>query len=229
MQIIAQAPDLIETAQQQLPEASGLLDLPEHRFDHLLAQPVAISPAGPPQLRGHGAHQGHLRQPATPGCIRPAVTRPAWSEGGGDPPLLQRGQVRLAGKAGVARDLPRLVSEMGPHVVDERYQGALVGGAGHEPMRHDDLVRGIDRDLAVGALHEPVARGQDAAVGIREVPLRPVRWAAVLARKVRPCQRIPDELTFSFVPSTATWANCTRPAARHRRSTYTNRPDNAAR
>ena len=30
-------PDLIKAPQQELPEASGLLDLAEHRLDHLLS------------------------------------------------------------------------------------------------------------------------------------------------------------------------------------------------
>ena len=85
------APDLVGAAQQKLSEASGLLDLPEHRFDHLLPEPVATPPTGPLQMRGHGAHQRHLRQPATPGRIRLAMTRPTWNEIGGDPPRLQRG------------------------------------------------------------------------------------------------------------------------------------------
>ena len=36
-----------EAAPQELGEAACLLDLPEHRFDHLLAQPVALVPAAP--------------------------------------------------------------------------------------------------------------------------------------------------------------------------------------
>jgi len=82
---------------------------------------------------------------------------------------------------------------MGTHVVDKRHKGAVVGGVGHEPMRHDDLVRGINRDLAVVALHEPVARGQDAAVWIREVPLSRSGGPPSSPRNGRPCQRIPDE------------------------------------
>ena len=39
------ASDLIETSQQELPEASGLLDLTKYRFDHLLAQSIAAAPA----------------------------------------------------------------------------------------------------------------------------------------------------------------------------------------
>ena len=48
-------------------------------------------------------------------------------------------------------------------------------------MRDDDLMGRVDRDLAVVALHEPVAGRQDAAVRVGEVALRPVGRAAVLA------------------------------------------------
>ena len=38
-----------------------------------------------------------------------------------------------------------------------------------------------------------------------------------------------EALAFTFVRSTATWANCTKPAARHRRRACTNRSDKATR
>src|SRR5258708_12085465 len=37
--------DLVEAAQEELAEASGMLDLAEHRFDDLLSQAVAAAPA----------------------------------------------------------------------------------------------------------------------------------------------------------------------------------------
>ena len=48
------ASDLVEAPRQELPEASGLLDLSEHRLDDLLAQPVAATPAGALELPCHG-------------------------------------------------------------------------------------------------------------------------------------------------------------------------------
>ena len=79
--------------------------------------------------------------------------------------LHHRGQVRLGGKARVARDLPRLATEMGRNVVNKRHEGTVVGGGGHQAMRHDHLMRCIDRDPTVVALHEPIARGQEALSG----------------------------------------------------------------
>jgi hypothetical protein len=39
------SPDLFEASQEELPEASGVLDLPEDRLHHLLSQAIAASAA----------------------------------------------------------------------------------------------------------------------------------------------------------------------------------------
>src|SRR5918997_5799762 len=67
--------DLIKASQQELPEASGVLDLPEHGLDHLLPEPVAASAAGPLQPLSHGAHQRHLGQLTATRRMRLAMTR----------------------------------------------------------------------------------------------------------------------------------------------------------
>lgn len=74
---------------------------------------------------------------------------PARSQIGHDPALLQRGQVRLVGKAGIARDLTRLTAEMSADIIDERHEGAGVRGVRHESVRHDDLMSRVDGDLAL--------------------------------------------------------------------------------
>ena len=71
-----------------------------------------------------------------------------------------------------ARDLARLAPQVGLDIVEEPRQPAVVSSRGHEPVRHDHLMAGTDRDLAVVALHEAIAGGQDPAVRIREVPPR---------------------------------------------------------
>src|SRR5579864_1414760 len=46
--------DLVEAAQEELAEASGVFDLAEHRFDDLLSQAVAAAPTGAPEFCRHG-------------------------------------------------------------------------------------------------------------------------------------------------------------------------------
>ena len=108
------------------------------------------------------------------------MTRSARREVALDPAHLQGRKVPLAGKAGVTGDLARLAPEMGVDAVHERHQGAVVGGVGDEPVSHNHLVRGVDRDLSVVALNEPIVGGQDAAVWIGEVALCAVGWSAIL-------------------------------------------------
>src|SRR5829696_429960 len=93
------SPDLIKASQQELPEASGLLDLPEHGLHHLLAQPVTAFPASPLEGLSHGAHQRLLGQLATSRSMRLAMTCPPRRQVALDPALLQLSEVRLRGKA----------------------------------------------------------------------------------------------------------------------------------
>src|ERR1700756_2621001 len=51
---------LVEAPQQELPEASGMFDLPEHRLNDLFAQPVAAAAGGPLWLC---CHRGPVRPP----------------------------------------------------------------------------------------------------------------------------------------------------------------------
>lgn len=104
--------DLIEPSHQELSEAPGLLDLPEHRLDHLLPETVPTAAPSPLQSGGHRAHQRHLGRPPAAGCVRLAMTRPARSKVARDAPLLECGEVRLVGKAGIAGDFPRLAPEL---------------------------------------------------------------------------------------------------------------------
>jgi len=48
------ASDLVETTQQKLSEASGVLDLTTDGLDDLFAQAIAAAPAAPFELGGHG-------------------------------------------------------------------------------------------------------------------------------------------------------------------------------
>jgi len=61
---------LFDAPQHELAEPSGLLDLSEHRLDHLLAQPIAAAIAGAPELGAHpGDQRAGLRPPLCGGGL----------------------------------------------------------------------------------------------------------------------------------------------------------------
>src|SRR5579863_9964346 len=95
------ASDLVEAPQQELPEASGMFDLPEHRLDDLFAQPIAAAATGPLKLDRHGG----LARPARPlsrtGRILCAMAGAAWSQIRGDTAAAQIGEVGLVAVAGI--------------------------------------------------------------------------------------------------------------------------------
>ena len=52
------AGDIVDSAQQELAESSGLLDLTEHRLDYLFSQPVATTVPTQAKLLPHGIDVG---------------------------------------------------------------------------------------------------------------------------------------------------------------------------
>src|SRR5260370_5811562 len=68
--------DLVEAAQEELAEASGMLDLAEHRFDDLLSQAVAAAPARALEFCRHGGLARAFGALSRPGGLRLAVARP---------------------------------------------------------------------------------------------------------------------------------------------------------
>lgn len=100
---------------------------------------------------------------------------------------------RPESQAGVAPEEARPPAPPGATQVGDPvhkwHERAVIGRVGHELVRDDHLMRGIDRDLAVVALHEAITRGLDPAVRISEVAMRsvgrttirPAQWAALPA------------------------------------------------
>src|SRR5258707_4916622 len=85
-------PHFLDASQQELPEASGLLDLSEHRLDDLLSEPVSTSPSCPLELVAHGLGE-------RPGDLAFAVGRmfgPSGCEVRGDAALSQGLEIGLA-------------------------------------------------------------------------------------------------------------------------------------
>jgi hypothetical protein len=71
--------------------------------------------------------------------------------------------------------------EMSADCVYKRHEGAAIGRVGHEAVRDDHLMGCVDRDLTVVALHKAIKRGQDPAVRVDEVALRPVGRPPILS------------------------------------------------
>src|SRR5246127_5288549 len=76
--------DLVQPAQQELPEPACLLDLPKHRLDRLLAQPIrAVIALAGNLLRRVASRLPSLAFPAAGAAVpcfcRPAATNPSIS------------------------------------------------------------------------------------------------------------------------------------------------------
>ena len=185
--------DLGEATQEDLTEATSVLDLTEHRLDRLLAQAVARAPAGALEA---GRHRGHPR--AGPDLslttrIGVAVTAAAGHQVAPDAARRQRFEVVLAAEAGIGRDFARGAAERGPGGLDQRDEAGLVAAVGGQALGGDDLVDAVDRDLAVIALDVAIPGLEHPTVGIGEIALRPRRRTAVRsaapAGRDRPCPR----------------------------------------
>jgi len=77
--------DLVEATEEELAEASCMLDLAEHGLDDLLSEAVATAPAGALELCRHGGLARSFRPTPRTGGMGLAVTCPAGSQIGGDP------------------------------------------------------------------------------------------------------------------------------------------------
>src|SRR4029077_2329516 len=100
--------DLLDAAQQELSEASRLLDLTKDRLDDLLAQSVTAAPSRPLQLLPHG-----LRQ--RPGAVSFGVGRMLGASGrkiGADSACRQGCQVRFAAVTGIGGGFFGLAAEI---------------------------------------------------------------------------------------------------------------------
>src|SRR4051794_41067858 len=86
------ASDLIEAAQQELSEASGVLDLTKDRLHDLFAQAITAAPAATFELGGHG---GNTRAGAPPfaTAARVIVPGPAGGDEAVDPAAGQMSQI----------------------------------------------------------------------------------------------------------------------------------------
>src|SRR5580692_8967681 len=97
--------DLVQPAQQELPEPACLLDLPKHRLDRLLAQPIRAVIALAGNLLGHGGEPAALLGfPRS--RRRGAVLLPAGRDKPVDLTFLQTLQIGVRGVATPLRPSP---------------------------------------------------------------------------------------------------------------------------
>jgi hypothetical protein len=150
--------DLVEAAQEELSEASGCLDMTEHRFDDLLSQAVATSSSALLEL---GPHRRHARAGLDGACAasrRLAVSRAACGDVGGNVVAGQHLEVGLAAVAGVGREFLRIAAEVAPYGADQGLQGGTIGRAGGQVLSDDDLLFAVNRGLGVVTLDEAALR-----------------------------------------------------------------------
>jgi len=93
--------DLVEATEEELAEASCMLDLAEHRLDDLLSEAVATAPAGAVELCRHGGRARSFRPTPPTGGMGLAVTCPAGSQIGGDPAAGEMRKIFVVAVSGV--------------------------------------------------------------------------------------------------------------------------------
>jgi hypothetical protein len=110
-----------QAAPQELAKAARLLDLPEHRFDHLLAQPVWPLTTSSAELFRHRRHPA-LRRGGSRFRRWCAVLLAASGDVSVDFMAFERRQIVLGAIAGIGRDLLRSSREIGGDLLNQSHQ-----------------------------------------------------------------------------------------------------------
>ena len=127
--------DLVEATEEELAEASCMLDLAEHGLDDLLSEAVATAPTGALELCRHGGLARSFRPTPRTGGMGLAVTCPAGSQIGGDPAAGEMGKIFVVAVSGVGRDFLGIGTQHRADVGEERDQRVGVRGAGLQAWR----------------------------------------------------------------------------------------------
>src|SRR5258706_1238664 len=164
--------DLVDAAQEELAEASCLLDLAEDGLDDLLSQSIPASIACALELCAHsGDERAGSELPFCRG--RPgAVLLPPGGDVALDPAADERAKIGLRAIARIGRCFIRVLPEIGFYSIEQWRKLRLIARRVGQRVRHDDLMGAIDGGLCVVALDEAVFGRHHAAVGIGEVALR---------------------------------------------------------
>src|ERR1700694_6049182 len=131
--------DLVEAAEEELAEASGVLDLTEHGFDDLLSQAVAAAPAGALEFCRHGGLARSFGPASRTGGMGLAMACPARSQIAGDPAASEIGEVLLVTVAGVGRDFLWIGAQHRTDSFDQRHERAGICRACLQTLGGDGL------------------------------------------------------------------------------------------
>src|SRR5215472_7523003 len=134
------ASDLVEPTQQKLPEPPGLLNLSEHRFDNLFAQPVATAPAGALELRRHGSLARSLRPSSRTGRMLLTMAGSSRSDVGGDATASEMLEVLFVAVASVCRKLFGVGAQHRANIGKQAGQSAGVCRTRLQMLGDDDLM-----------------------------------------------------------------------------------------
>src|SRR6266849_7422226 len=163
--------DLVDAAQEELAEASCLLDLAKDGLDDLFSQSIPASIACALELCAHsGYERAGFELPFSRG--RPGAV--LLSSGGDvalDPAPNERAKIGLRAIARIGRCFIRVLPEIGFDGIEQGCELRLIARRVGQRVRHDDLMGAIDGGLCVVALDEAVFGRHYAAVGIGEVAL----------------------------------------------------------
>ena len=164
--------DLVDAAQEELAEASCLLDLAEDRLDDLFSQSIPASIACALELCAHsGDERAGFELPLCRGRLG-AVLLPSGGDVALDPASDERAKIGLRAIARIGRCFIRVLPADWLYGIEQWRELRLIARRVGQRVRHDDLMGAIDGGLCVVALDEAVFGRHHAAVGISEVALR---------------------------------------------------------
>lgn len=161
--------DLRQAPQQELPEATRLLNRSKHGFDHLLSQTIATARASAVQADLHRVDSRPRDGLASANGRGLAVLLPTRGDISSHVAASQRLEIVLGAIPCIRRPLSSLSARVAPDGRQHRLELVRVARLVRQPLRADHLVIGIDGRLSVLALDESVLRLHDATVRIGEI------------------------------------------------------------
>ena len=168
------AADLIDAAQQELPEAARLFDLSKHGFDDGFATGIDGAACCGHQLAFHPVHRRVRLRYRPPRTRRRRLIVFLLPSRYIEIDFLERRltPILLRTVTAIGQHLAHLLSRLPFHSIDYRQQLVLVVGLLCQGRRHDQAERRFYRDLRIVGLHEPIRPLHDPRLRIGEVMLR---------------------------------------------------------